>query len=221
MHIKTIVDKIINESQVNARDYSVADRIDDVNQVYLEKVERAVQIGSTVPISAAEDTSEEFTVVAGSNVFTRTIKDVPIIRVDFKYAGGSQYSPVTHDQARLIEGLSIGEQTYFANEKQFFVEEGVAGTLRVTYARGGVTLFTTDDYDLSSDWPSPDYLPTVFQPLLWLYPAYDACRNKEVKAALAARIERLDPLFYNHYSRNSAVNSEFVTEERLNPGNHR
>jgi len=206
---------------VNARDYSVADRIDDVNQIYLEKVERAVQIGSTVPISAAEDTSEEFTVVAGSNVFTRTIKDVPIIRVDFKYAGNSMFSPVTQDQARLIEGYSIGEQTYFANEKQFFVEEGVAGTLRATYARGGVPLFTVEDYELESAWPSPDFLPTVFHPLLWLYPAYDACRNKEVKASLAARIERLDPLFFNHYSRNSTVNAEYITEERLNPGSHR
>lgn len=221
MHIKSIADKIISESQVNARDYSVADRIDDINQIYLEKVEHAVQIGSTVPISAAENTSEEFTVVADSNVFTRTIKDVPIIRVDFRYAGGSQFTPVTQDQARLIAGVSIGEQTYFANEKQFFVEEGIAGTLRVTYARGGVTLFTVADYELASAWPSPDHLPTVFHPLLWLYPAFDACRNKEVKAALGARIERLDPLFYNHYSRNSAVDSEFITEERRNPGGHR
>jgi|TARA_R110000851_G_scaffold29_6_gene124 hypothetical protein len=221
MHIKTIADKIIKESQVNARDYVIADRIEDINQIYLEKVERAVQIGSTVPISAGEATSEEFTIAAGSNVFTRTIADVPIVRVDFKYSADGPFRAIKVDNFRLIGGIQEGEQTYFANEKQFFVEEGRVGILKVTYARGAVTLFTVADYELASAWPSPDHLPKTFHPLLFLYPAYDACRNKEVKDSLAARIERLDPLFFNHYSRNSAVDSEYVTDEMYNPGGHR
>jgi hypothetical protein len=221
MHIKTIADKIIEESQVNARDYVIATRIEDINQTYLEKVERAVQIGSAVPLSSGEAVSEEFTVAAGSNVFTRTISDVPIVRVDFQYSADAPFRMVTEDPYRLIEGIQDGNQTFFADEKRLFVEEGRVGTARVTYARGGVTLFTVADYELASGWPSPDHLPTTFHPLLWLYPAYDQCRNKDIKAALAQRIERLDPLFYNHYARESATDSEFVTDESRDPGGHR
>lgn len=217
-NIKQIVDKIIKESDVNPLDYPVSDRIDDVNEFYLEYIEQAVQIGSTVPISEAEDTSEDFTVVAGSNTFTRTIQDVPILRVDFQNNSVGSFEPVCEDPSRLIGGVNIGKTRYFANEKQIFVEEGYAGTLRVTYARGGLTLFTEADYNLGSGWPSPDYLPNTFQPLLWLRPALrmaELYKPKRVKS-LRTRVERLETLFYNHYGRESAFDLDIVTDEGSN-----
>lgn len=214
-NIKEIVDKILKESDVQASSYSVADRVADVNAEYLKLVERAVQIGSKTPISAAEEVSEEFTVVAGSNEFERTIPDVPIVRVDFQRTGSTLFEPVTPDPSRLIGGWLDGVVKYFADEKRFFVEEGVAGTLRVTYVRGEITLFTAADYALGSGWPTPDFLPATFQPLLWLKPAYKAAKkyNPEKAAAIADDIVELMQLFNNHYGRQSAYDSQFVTEE--------
>ncbi len=220
MDIKKIVDRIPKESYVNVSDYPTTNRIDDINAFYLYLIELAVQIGSKVPISKAETTTETFTVVAGSNVFTRTIKDVPILRVDFKYDGNDQYNPITHDQSRLIGGINVGKTRYFANEKQFFVEEGSAGTLRITYARGGVTLFTDADYALGAGWPSPDFLPETFHDLLWLFPSIQKTKLPEVKSNLIDRYKLLMDLYMNHYKRDSATDTVFVTEEQ-EKGNYR
>lgn len=220
MNIKQIVDRIPKESYVNVADYPVINRIDDVNSFYLYLIEMAVQIGSKVPISRAETTTETFTVVNGSNVFTRTIKDVPILRVDFKYENTDQFNPITEDQSRLIGGVNVGKTRYFANEKQFFVEEGFAGDLRITYARGGVTLFTQADYDLGAAWPSPDFLPDTFHDLLWLFPAIQKTKLPEVKSTLIDRYKILFDLFSNHYGRDSATTVEIVTDE-TEEGNYR
>lgn len=213
MNIKEIVDRIPKEGQINANDYSVASRLSDCGAIYLQLIEHAVQIGSTVPMSAAEDTSEDFTVVAGSNVFTRTIKDVPILRVDFSY-DDVLFFPICEDPKRLIGGMNYGEMRFFANEKQFFAEEGRAGTMRVTYARGGVTqVFTQANYDLGSAWPSPDFLPEVFHDLLWLKPSIWKTKISEVRTALEGRHDPLMDLFYNHYGRDALQTSQIVTEE--------
>jgi len=222
MHIKEIVDKILKESDVQANTYSVADRIVDVNSFYLRNIEKTVQIGSKVPISAAEDNSEEFTVVAGSNTFARTIDDAPIQRVDFQHENSSAFTSVPFDQSRLIAGVNFGEMRFWANSKQIFIEEGYAGTLRVTYARGAITQFTVADYDLVSGWPSPDWLPEFAHDLLWLQPAHRASRKykKDRSAYLKDELDEVMALFNNHFGRESALNSAFVNDDEVT-GNYR
>lgn len=221
MNIKEIAIKALKESGVQANDWSIADRIADANSIYLRLIEKSVQIGSKVPISKAEATSETFTVVEGSNTFTRTIKDVPIVRVDFAYTGSTLYQKVDEDQSRAINGWHTGESRFFANEKQMFVEEGRPGTLRVTYARGGVTLFTAADYDLGTP-PSPDFLPETYHDLLWLRPAYRQAKKfkKDSAASLIEEINELQGLFDNHYGRDAVQDLMFSTEEEER-GNNR
>lgn len=214
MNIKKIVDKIIKEADIQAQDYTVADRLDDVNAEYLLRVEKGVQIASTEPMSRGEATSEVFTIVDGSNTFTRTIKDAPIQRLDYLPTGGSYYTPMDEDQKRRVNTWNCGDQRVFANEKQMFVENGRAGTLRVTYARGAVILFTQADYENVSP-PSPDFLPEVFHPLLWLKPAWVQASyyKKDRATALAEQYKQLSELFDNHYGRNSTYNGEVITDE--------
>lgn len=221
MNIKEIAIKALKESGVQANDWSIADRIADANSIYMRLIEKSVQIGSKSPISAAEATSETFTVVAGSNTFTRTIKNVPIVRIDFAYTGSTLYQQVPEDQSREIAGWQTGETRFFANEKKIFVEEGQAGTLRVTYARGNITLFTAADYDLGTP-PSPDWLPETYHDLLWLRPAYRQAKKfkKDNAASLADEITELQTLFDNHYGRDAVQDSSFTTDES-DRGNYR
>jgi len=222
MHIKEIVDKILKESDVQANTYSVTDRIVDINSFYLRNIEKTVQIGSKIPISAAEDNDETFTVVAGSNTFTRTIADVPIHRVDFKHTGSSVFHSVPFDQSRMIAGVNFNDMRFWANQKQIFIEDGYAGELRITYTRGVITQFTLADYELGSGWPSPDWLPEFAHDLLWLQPAHRASRKykKDRSAYLKDELDEVMALFNNHFARESAVDSAFVTDGEME-GNYR
>lgn len=222
MNIKKIADKVYKEADVSLQNYPIADLIDDINEEYLTRVEQATQIGSTEPISNAETISEEFTTVVGSNVFARTIKDTPIVRVDFKHTGASHFETVPEDQTRQINGWLIEDQRFFANEKQFFVEDAHAGTVRVTYAHGEITQFTVADYELASGNPSPDWLDQTFHPLLWLFPAMNAAAKYKPDRyeALKLRFDRLDTLFYNRYARNSATDLMIENGDEIE-GNYR
>lgn len=218
MNIKEIVDKILKESDVQVNSYSPTDRITDVNSFYLRYIEKAVQIGSKVPISAAEDNDETFTVVSGGNTFTRTIEDAPIQRVDFKHSDSELFHAVPFDQSRMIDGVNFGNMRFWANAKQVIIEDGYAGTLRVTYARGAITQFTLADYELGSGWPSPDWLPEFAHDLLWLEPAYRASRkySKGRSAYLKDERDEVRELFNNHFARESAVDLMFDTERESN-----
>lgn len=222
MHIKEIVDKILKESDVQANSYSVADRIADVNSFYLRYIEKAVQIGSKVPISSAEDNDETFTVVSGANTFTRTIEDAPILRVDVQLDGSNIFHAVPFDQSRMINGVDLGDMRFWANAKQIIIENGQAGTLRVTYARGAITQFTVADYELGSGWPSPDWIPEFAHDLLWLEPSYRASRkySKGRSAYLKDERDEVRELFNNHFGRESALESAFVTDSEIE-GNYR
>jgi hypothetical protein len=215
MNIKEIADKIIKEADVTTANYQIADRIVDINSMYLRLVEKAVQIGSKLPISNGEANSETFTVVSGSNTFTRTMKNVPIVRVDFKHEDAEIYQAVDFDNSRLISGVNFGEMRFWANQKQVFIEEGYAGTLRVTYARGAVTLFTVADYNLGSAWPSPDWLDEVFHDLLWLKLAYRQAKmyKKDRAAGIKEELDELQTLFDNKFGRDSIHDSAFSTDE--------
>lgn len=212
--IKQIVDKIVIEADLNPSEYTVSQRISDVNDVYLYYIEKAMQIGSSEPISAAENISENFTVVPGSNVFARTKIDIPITRVDFKFAGASTFEKVTDDVTRLIGGFDYGRMKFFADDKRVWVEGGLNGTLRVTYAHGDITLFTEDDYNDSTP-PEPEFMPREFRKLLWLNPATVQAEyyKKDRAASLRNQLDRWENLFFNRYKRKSATVGKIVTDE--------
>lgn len=219
--IKYLVDKIVKEADINPREYTVEDRIDDINQKYLELIEKAVQIGSTEPISGAEVVSETFTTVQGSNTFTRTLKDIPLFRVDFMPTGGSRYCRISEDQSRGINVWCCKKGccciTFFADEKRIFVEDARPGTIRLTYARGAITTFTVGDYESLTP-PSPVWLPETFQKLLWLEPATVMAEyyKKDRAVALRNQLTKLETLFENHYRRNAQWNQEVCTDSGPN-----
>lgn len=214
MNIKQIVDKIPKEADINPNEYVVADRIDDINSRLLILVERANQIGSNQPMNDDEDISEDFTVVAGSNTFDRTIKNVPIQRVDWRPNNTSRWCRLEMDKTRAINTWAYCDIKFFANEKEIFIENGRAGELRVTYSRGEVTLFTVADYSATPA-PSPDILPIEFHDLLWLYPALRQARiyKKDRVAGLEVEVKELQELFDNHYGRNASTDSKFRVEK--------
>ena len=206
-NIKQLVDKIPAEADINPSEYPVAVRIEDINEVYLSLVEQARQIASTEPISADETFEEVFTLVRGSNEFERTIPDVPILRVDFQRTGSESWCEVHEDQMRKRgrRTCTCGF-TYFADEKRIFAEDARPGTLRVTYASGEVVPFTVGDYQDNTP-PHPVWLPKTFVPLLYLKPALVQAEYYKTDrvSGILRRIERLEELFYTHYSRNSAT----------------
>lgn len=210
MNIKQIVDKIPKESDVQASQYPIADRIDDINAKMLAMIEKAVQIGSKEPISGGEVFSETFTVVSGSNTFDRTIPDMPLVRVDFKHSGSTRYCRVSEDPGRARGMTCSCGMKFFADEKRIFVENGVAGIIRITYAQGEVVLFTEADYSEDPP-PSPTWIPEVFRPLLWLEPATIQAEyyKKDRAVSLRNQLTRLENLFIARYSRNSTSNARF------------
>ena len=214
MNIKQIVDKIPKEADINPNEYVVADRIDDINSRLLILVERANQKGSKEPMNDGEDVSEDFTVVSGSNTFDRTIKNVPIQRVDWRPNNTSRWCRLDLDKTRAINTWAYCDIKFFANEKEIFIENGRAGELRVTYSRGTVTLFTVADYSATPA-PSPDILPIEFHDLLWLYPALRQARiyKKDRVAGLEVEVKELQELFDNHYGRNASTDSKFRVEK--------
>jgi len=221
MNIKEIADKIVKEADVNPAEYLVADRIEDINEKYLELIEWAVQIASNEPISDDEDISEEFTLVTGSNEFLRTMPDIFIFRVDFQQTGSDLWKRVETDQSRKIGRRFFGcGLEMFADEKRVFVENARPGKLRVTYARGDIRTFVEADYTDSTP-PSPDWLPPVFHPLLWIAPALTQAQyyKPDRVDALASKLLRLEAMFLNHYSRNAVQDSRFETSNTY--GNYR
>lgn len=199
---------------MQASQYPIANRIDDVNARYLILIEKATQIGSKEPISGLEVVSENFTVVLGTNTFTRTIKDIPIFRVDFQHENSTGYCRVKEDLARRLGFICSCGMKFFADEKRIFIEDGVAGTVRVTYAHGNITLFTVADYNNVAP-PSPVWLPVTYHPLLWLEPAAVQAEyyKKDRAVSLRNQLTRLENLFNNRYFRNAEINLRFETSE--------
>lgn len=214
MNIFKIVQKIPKEADINPEEYTVADRIDDINSEYLKLIEKATQIGSVEPISGAESLTETFEIQTGSNVHLREIKDAPIERVDFKATGGSRWCRMERDQSRAVNTFCGCGIKFFANEKQVMVEQGREGEVRVTYVHGDVTLFTEADY-IAGNPPSPTWLPETFHDLLWLYPALKMARFYKTQRVdgLLEMIVPLQRMFDNRYNRNAVQHSRFSTDE--------
>lgn len=222
MTIKEIVDKIAKEGSFNTNEYSLADRIDDINASYLKHIELARQIGSLEPIrDTGEDYEEDFVVTLGNSTFTRTIQDVSIQRIDFKPTGVDRYQRLDEDSTRSIDGwCDCRCLKYFADEKYIYLQDAImTGTLRVTYVGGDVTTFTVADYSLSAP-PSPKMLPTVFHPLLWLECAMNKAMfyKKERFEGLKYQYDQLYVLFYKHYRRNAHKTMKITTKTAHDSG---
>lgn len=219
-NIKYIVDTILGEADVNTEQYSIDKRIYDVNRRYLMLIEQISQIDSGVPISAKESFSEDFIIISSitTQTLNRTILDNDIIRVDFANTGSDYYEPIKENTSRLLGELDTGTINYIATDKQLFIENGRAGTVRVTYSHGDVTLFTRADYDLALGWPIPDFVPNTFRPLLWLYPALIQARKykSDRVASLLEQYTELNDMFMAKYSRKSGTDQKVKTRTVAN-----
>lgn len=217
MNTKQIIDKIVQEADVQPNEYPVADRLLDVNQVILEYIEIANQLGSKEPISAGEVYQETFTVAEGFNEFARTIKDVAIFRVDFQSGASGRYCRLSEDINRNENNWCGCEIDFYADEKRIFVENGRVGTLRVTYVRGDIAPLTQEDYDNEV---VPTWIPAIFHDLLWLEPTLRQAEfyKPDRVAGLRRQRDEKKALFISRYRRNAKLKANIRTpESRTNP----
>lgn len=219
MNIKQIVDKIVKEADLNPDEYTVDDRIADINTKYLYLVEWGMQIGSTETITNEEDREEIFTLVDGLNTISRTIQDVPLYSIEYtpEIAPSATTNWIPLDKQTFSSWFGCEINVYF-DEKRIIIEKGRIGSLRVRYARGYVDLFQVSDYSESVP-PSPLWLPEVYHPLLWLEPATIQAEyyKKDRAVSLRNQLTRLEQLFYNHYGRNATQ----VSAVKTHRGNYR
>lgn len=221
MNIKEIVEKIWIEADIQKNEYPVENALQDINARILKLIGRARRIASREPISGGENFSEVFTVATGSNVFTRTIEDIPIFRVDFKPTGAEQYCRIYEDQTRGINTWCCLEGThcldYFADEKRIFIDNGREGEVRITYASGEFVKFELTDYNAT---PAKEvtWIPEEFQDLIWLYVAMRQAYfyKPERVAGLKEEIIDLQRAFDSHYGRNAQWDQQVVTDRRPN-----
>jgi len=202
MDIQEIADKIIKESDVRADEYIVADRIVDINTEYFKLIEMATQIGSKFPMSAGGDSTEEFTIVDGDQTLTRTIADTSILKMEYRVVATADWECMKRDTELCVNCFSYKNGKFTANEKNIFLEDARAGFVKITYGRANITAFTAADYVAGTP-PSPDWLPEVFQPLLWMKPALDvaAIYKPDRVKKLSNDRDELMVLFRNHYGR--------------------
>lgn len=216
MNIKEITDKIVKEADINPSEYSVADRITDVNTEYFMLIEKATQIGSTEPIANSEVKTESFTLVEGDNTFTRTITDIPVVGVEFTsdttVTSDSYFGSIVYNQPFYLN--ECGSEVSI-DEKTIIVHKGKVGTLKISYAHGEIVPFTEADYNSITP-PSPTWLPITFHPLLWLKPALIQATyyKKDRQESLKFQYDELYTLFTKHYSRNSARNGQIISKVR-------
>lgn len=218
MNIKQIADKIIKEADINQDEYTIADRIDDINSKYFQLIEWATQIGSTEAISNKEVHNEDFTLVEGDNTLDRVIIDVPIYSIEYSsdtvVTADSNFYPLEMEDGYHYCGCGLEVEL---TEKQIILKDASAGTLRLRYARGTIVPFTLADYSLTPP-PSPTWLPVIFHDLLWLEPATTQADyyKKDRSVALHNKLTKLEGLFYNHYLRNANQVSAVRTNRKRN-----
>ena len=221
MNIKEVIDNIWIEADIQKNHYPVENALRDVNARILKLIGKARRIASQEPISNNEVFSEIFTITQESQTFTRTIKDIPIFRVDFKPTGAEKWCRIHEDQSRGINTWCCKDGCccvkYFADEKRVFIEDGRDGELRVTYASGEFTPFDLDDYNAPNP-PEITWIPEEFQDLIWLYPALRQARNYKTNrvTGLVEEITELQLAFDSHYRRNAQWNQQIETDSPLN-----
>lgn len=222
MNIREAVDKVWSESDVQKNSYPVANVLYDVNARILKLIGRARRIASKEPISDGETFSETFTIPQGSSEHTRTIKDIPLFRVDYKTDTATKWCRIYEDESRGINTWCCKRGcctiVFFADEKRIFIENGRPGEVRVTYASGVFVPYTLDDYEDPAP-PEITWIPEEFQDLIWLYPALRQARyyKPDRVNGIVEEINELQAAFDSHYRRNAQWNQEICTDSPPNP----
>jgi len=207
-----ISNKILKEGYLKDSEYPDTDRIEDINEENALLKEEAGQIGSMQGIADSGNISEEFTLVAEDNVFTRTIPNIGIRYVQYKETVDAQWIWLDLDTRPGHNRYFHLDMRFIADEKGVEVRDARAGFIKVTYERPAHIEFTVDN--LTDDpVPSPDWLPEEFRPLLWLGPILKQKIADERRDILTPRYNRIKQLFDNHYERFATQYSEIRTEE--------
>ena len=197
MTITKILDKIIRESDVNAKEYTLEHRLEDVNEHHFFLIEKATQLGATFGVSGGETSYEEFTLIVGDNTFVRTLPDVPIVKVQY----------TNHDNPKESNWMDVPKSFFSGNEKEITFFNARAGKARVTYQHGAITKFTMDDYTNETE---ITWIPETFHSLLWLYPTLGQAGyyKKERYVKLRNQYDEMYQLFINHYFRRADFNGQ-------------
>ena len=211
MNIKEIVDKIKTKSDISAKEYTIEERLSDVNEHYHTLIGEMSRYYPVFPASDGSTQKETFTITSPNSVFTRTIVDTSIVRVQYRNDPSQKFRDVYQDTER-----KEGCRGWYADAKKIYINEHPDGEIEVTYERSGLVTFTINDYNSTTPPPpSPDYLPVEFHPLLWQYPAMTQCSfyNVDRAKAIQFQYETLYEKFISHMKRNQATVTNIVTRD--------
>lgn len=175
MKYKEIIDKMLTEVQVIAREYPTATRIADMLECEKILKEKAATDADEYKLKqASEVTSEIFTIVDGDQELTRTIKNSLITKVCYRADNEAEWVCIT----KQIECDQWGvcrcawDFTFEADSLKVRIENAKAGELKVEYDKGNFTDYTLVNYNDVANTNAPDWLDSTFHPLLYLYATY-------------------------------------------------
>lgn len=215
MNIKRITDRIYKEADVNRREYVMEDVIDDVNQEYLFLIEKARQIGPSVPMGDGAAVTQTMTnVTKGETQFSRNIANVGIVKVEYRYVNNEEWQCMDKDDL-CATCRKCEVATFRAYERDIYITSNVDSIdVRITYDRPLIQKFTVADVSLTTP-PEPLFLPEEFHPLLWMKPALTQTGyfKTERYPVLQARYEELFEQFSQHYRRGAQYEAYVETNE--------
>lgn len=165
-NIVEIVDTIIKEADVNASEYTVADRLKDIHQTRLELATMMRQAGTDVQVEHAQAE----TLVAGDQSFTKDIPHGQLLRVEYKPTGSidSQYRCL--ERRRDCQGnlcsVLLGRMKYTEDTLNVYIWEAWEGDLKLTFADDRITEWVEADYTTGT--AEPTELKEVYRKLLFL-----------------------------------------------------
>ena len=211
MNILELSDKASVESYLPTNEWPVANRIEDINTEQRLLKEEAGQIGSEQNIADSGDTSEEFTLIAGDNTFTRTILNIGIKFIQYRESATADWRWLDYDSRPGHNTFYHLNMRFTADEKEIVVNDARVGFIKVTYERSSTVDFTVADLSLGTI-PSPDWLFSEAHDLLWIGPVLAQKIDEERRKILIARYDRIKLLFDNHYERFATQDGEIEAE---------
>ncbi len=185
MNIKEIVDKIIKETEINSREYSIQDRLDDVHQARLELATlrrkwRDDSFGKQEVESIGQSASDPLTL-------NKPFEHATILSVGIRRNSEQDYQCI--DKAKGCSGLNCGnngiKEEYSEDKDKVYIWDFQGGDVKITYYPEEITKWTESDYNTGT--ATPDELPETYHALLWLKPA--------IKQAGKYSKEKFDILF--------------------------
>ncbi len=225
MKHKDIIDNIVKKADIRTEEYSVDDRIQDVNNYEMELKEVATQIDSFFPPRQEGEVSQETFTIEDSNIDVegtfsddRTIKNTIPVEVFFKREGSSVYRNIPKRTVELEEDLHLNRMLYEASSNKIIVRNARSGTLMVKYEQGAFIEYTRTMYDDTTNESTPSWMPNPFHNLLWMKPALDIARtyNTERVAVLEQEHSDLFELFQQHWLRNKNLEKKIETRVPYN-----